>query len=358
MSLWLATSFDWLTMTSWLDTSGPEIAWSQHVRSWTRLCGNADPWDAPCLDSCIADNDVLGGLAELDLGGSQQSQGRHQGGGQPSFAGDPFTQLNQPTSPPTLQLSLVLPADKGKGLSIRGRIASQNGEQGIICCKLKMVMLNKHVHSYSCNVLHPLQTAQAGWHRASDPQERAWRCSTAQNGGSDFGPIYMSMTYLAYTLDCTNQVFSHAVNFFTVICECDAVYLMEFQNAAGSSLDTFMIQFNKNSFGLAPVNQSINLGAIAVGATESALVQLTQSETMLSPGPINPILQVYLDVLDGCFPYFLFFSLHCITYLLLPDLWSEDYVCPLLILAWQSQVFEVPCVWAWPLTKQGKVFQR
>ena len=76
------------------------------------------------------------------------------------------------------------------------------------------------------------------------------------------------------------------------LCCWSAVYAFEFQNGAGMALDTFMIQFNKNSFGLAPANQVIPLQTIAPGATGRATVPLTQTASMLSPAAATPILQV------------------------------------------------------------------
>lgn len=69
-------------------------------------------------------------------------------------------------------------------------------------------------------------------------------------------------------------------------------YAMAFANATGQSLDGFMIQLNKNTFGLAPASQNIPLpGPIAAGATVNALVPLVQTPTMAS-GAISPVLQV------------------------------------------------------------------
>ena len=67
---------------------------------------------------------------------------------------------------------------------------------------------------------------------------------------------------------------------------------MSFANAAGQALDGFMIQLNKNTFGLAPASQNVPLpGPIAAGATVNALVPLVQNPPMAS-GAVSPVLQV------------------------------------------------------------------
>ena len=53
-----------------------------------------------------------------------------------------------------------------------------------------------------------------------------------------------------------------------------------------------MIQFNKNSFGLAPANQSIAIATIQPGAAAKATVPLLQSQDLLSPAAASAVLQV------------------------------------------------------------------
>ena len=68
---------------------------------------------------------------------------------------------------------------------------------------------------------------------------------------------------------------------------------MEFENvSAGVTLDGFMIQFNKNIFGLAPANQVIPVSPIAPGATCAVTVPLTQNANLVSPAPATGTLQV------------------------------------------------------------------
>lgn len=78
---------------------------------------------------------------------------------------------------------------------------------------------------------------------------------------------------------------------FDMLCLA-AVYKMSFQNGTGAPMDGFMIQFNKNSFGLAPANQNIPVGSIAAGATSPATLPLSQNAGMLSPAAMSPVLQV------------------------------------------------------------------
>lgn len=78
---------------------------------------------------------------------------------------------------------------------------------------------------------------------------------------------------------------------------------MSFANATGQTLDGFMIQLNKNTFGLAPASQNIPLpGPIAPGSTVNALVPLTQNPTMAS-GAVSPVLQVSLAVCGNAVRY-------------------------------------------------------
>lgn len=79
---------------------------------------------------------------------------------------------------------------------------------------------------------------------------------------------------------------------------------MAFTNTTGQPLDGFMIQLNKNTFGLAPVHQNIPLqGPIPAGGSVNTMVPLVQNPNMGS-GAVSPILQVcacvatiYLEIL-------------------------------------------------------------
>lgn len=70
------------------------------------------------------------------------------------------------------------------------------------------------------------------------------------------------------------------------------VYKLAFHNGTGAPMDGFMIQFNKNGFGLAPANQSVPVGSIEPGATGQASVPLSQTQAMQSPAALSPALQV------------------------------------------------------------------
>lgn len=71
-----------------------------------------------------------------------------------------------------------------------------------------------------------------------------------------------------------------------------AVYELLFQNASAQSLDGFMIQFNKNSFGFSPASQVIPLSPLAPGSTQTTLLPVTQSSNMLASGAATSLLQV------------------------------------------------------------------
>lgn len=74
-------------------------------------------------------------------------------------------------------------------------------------------------------------------------------------------------------------------------------YSLQFENVnAGGTLDGFMLQFNKNTFGLQPGNQVVSIAPLAPGTTASATVPLVHSAAMVSPaGNPNPgTLQVAL----------------------------------------------------------------
>lgn len=70
------------------------------------------------------------------------------------------------------------------------------------------------------------------------------------------------------------------------------MYSLELHNGSGTPLDGFMLQFNKNTFGLAPATQNIPVPSIAPGASARAAVPVTQTPAMLSPGAANAVLQV------------------------------------------------------------------
>ena len=105
--------------------------------------------------------------------------------------------------------------------------------------------------------------------------------------------LHMSQSLVSPDAQHGCSLFALRHHCFHRLCVCSAVYAFEFQNGAGAALDTFMIQFNKNSFGLAPANQVIPLQTIAPGATARATVPLTQNASMLSPTAATPILQVW-----------------------------------------------------------------
>lgn len=71
------------------------------------------------------------------------------------------------------------------------------------------------------------------------------------------------------------------------------VYNLQFQNvAAGQALDGFMIQFNKNSMGLAPASQVIPVNSINPGSTVDAAVKVVQSSNLMMQTPVSDVLQV------------------------------------------------------------------
>ncbi len=53
-----------------------------------------------------------------------------------------------------------------------------------------------------------------------------------------------------------------------------------------------MIQFNKNSFGLAPGTQNVPVPQLAPGATQTAVLPLVQNPTLVSPTAASAVLQV------------------------------------------------------------------
>lgn len=73
---------------------------------------------------------------------------------------------------------------------------------------------------------------------------------------------------------------------------CVAVYSMHFHNGTGGPLDNFMIQFNKNSFGLAPGSQNVPVPQLGPGSSHSAVLPLVQSPALVSPTAASSLLQV------------------------------------------------------------------
>ena len=71
-----------------------------------------------------------------------------------------------------------------------------------------------------------------------------------------------------------------------------AVYKLHFHNGGQGPLDQFMVQFNKNTFGLAPATQNIPVAQVAPGASQTAALPLTLSASMLSPAAVSSTLQV------------------------------------------------------------------
>eukprot|EP00803_Ostreobium_quekettii_P000388 evm.model.scf_677.5 EVM.evm.TU.scf_677.5 scf_677:55350-65577(+) len=70
------------------------------------------------------------------------------------------------------------------------------------------------------------------------------------------------------------------------------VYLMQFGNAAGVSIDGFMVQFNTNSFGLQPANQVVNVASVAPGTVAAASVPLAHVPAKIAPGQAANTLQI------------------------------------------------------------------
>lgn len=70
-----------------------------------------------------------------------------------------------------------------------------------------------------------------------------------------------------------------------------AVFRLAFSNGTAGPLDGFMIQLNRNSFGLAPAAQAVPLGPLPPGASATADVPLAQSAALLAPGPATALLQ-------------------------------------------------------------------
>ena len=67
---------------------------------------------------------------------------------------------------------------------------------------------------------------------------------------------------------------------------------MHFQNSTEGPLDNFMIQFNKNSFGLAPGSQNVPVPQLAPGSSQTAVLPLVQNPALVSPTAASALLQV------------------------------------------------------------------
>ena len=74
------------------------------------------------------------------------------------------------------------------------------------------------------------------------------------------------------------------------------MYKLEFHNATQQPLDNFMIQFNKNSFALAPSSQNVPVAQVAPGSTQTAHLPLVQNPALLSPTAASAVLQVTWSV--------------------------------------------------------------
>ncbi|KAK9841945.1 hypothetical protein WJX81_000273 [Elliptochloris bilobata] len=70
------------------------------------------------------------------------------------------------------------------------------------------------------------------------------------------------------------------------------VFRLAFSNSSAGALDGFMIQFNRNSFGLAPAAQAVPLGPLPPGGSATVDVPLAQNAALLAPGPATALLQV------------------------------------------------------------------
>ena len=67
---------------------------------------------------------------------------------------------------------------------------------------------------------------------------------------------------------------------------------MHFHNGSQGPLDNFMIQFNKNSFGLAPASQNVPVSQLGPGSSHSAVLPLVQNPALVSPTAASSLLQV------------------------------------------------------------------
>lgn len=59
-----------------------------------------------------------------------------------------------------------------------------------------------------------------------------------------------------------------------------------------------MIQFNKNSFGLAPGTQNVPVPQLAPGSTQTAVLPLVQNPALVSPTAASSLLQVLPAILQ------------------------------------------------------------
>ncbi|KAK9812096.1 hypothetical protein WJX73_006205 [Symbiochloris irregularis] len=148
----------------------------------------------------------LGGLSMGGTGGSNASQQYNSPQAQPAaddffgFGGGSGSSARTPPAPQAPPLPVILPADKGKGLTVSGRVTRQNGQ---------------------------------------------------------------------------------------------IVYKIALANGTQAPMDGFMVQFNKNAFGLSPANQNIPVGSVAPGQTATADLVLNQAAGMLNAAAgTTPTLQV------------------------------------------------------------------
>ena len=70
------------------------------------------------------------------------------------------------------------------------------------------------------------------------------------------------------------------------------MYKLHFHNGTQGPLDNFMIQFNKNTFGLAPSTQNVPLQQLVPGSTQTAFLPLVQNPALVSPAAASAVLQV------------------------------------------------------------------
>lgn len=199
-----------------------------------------------------------GGLGDLGLGGGpsqppQQSQ-------QPSFQ-DPFgAPASAPAAAPSAEQSLpvLLSADKAKGLTLRGQIARMDGRIGTHCRVNSNQQLCKTISAYYM---------RHGWLSC------IWCADTCRSVElqAKLGIIGLNVT----------------LSFFMF-----AVYKMHFQNGTQGPLDNFMIQFNKNSFGLAPGSQNVPVPQLGPGSSQTAVLPLVQNPALVSPTAASSLLQV------------------------------------------------------------------
>lgn len=66
-----------------------------------------------------------------------------------------------------------------------------------------------------------------------------------------------------------------------------------FATRVQESLDGFMIQLNKNAFGLAPTSQQVLFGPLPPGGSAEASVGLAVSAAQVAPGLQPDLLQVH-----------------------------------------------------------------